>query len=239
MAITFFGYGRTPTADSGTNAADPTPVTPPADMVVGDLVLMYAYAQAPSLTQAVSESGGQSWAHGIHCSYTGLSARLFWCRFNGSWTANPSVSAGSTVNNTVAMLVFRPSSSFNTWEVDVAEAESDFSNPASPNYTVTISGLTLNTAGAVAVARWATYDNNTWGNLSGAGWSKEGLPAQVINLAGTNDSSMSFAYYISEADGATGDVSQDQLTNAPDGGNRDIIAFKEVAGTTNEVWMMC
>jgi hypothetical protein len=226
-APTFFGYGRTPTDDTGTNSSDPTAVAPPASMVEGDLVLLYAYSQASGLTQAISATGGQTWYSGIQCSYTGLSARLFWCRFNGTWTANPSFSASSTVNNTAVMLVFRPSSGSNYWEIDAAEAESDFSAPADP-YTVTISGLTLSAAGVIAVARWATYNNNTWGSLAGTGWTKTGLPDQVINLAGTNDSSMSFAYFIATAAGATGDVSQNQLTLGGTSGNKSIIAFREV-----------
>ncbi len=54
MSIAYFASASTPTADPGTNTANPTAVTPPGSMLAGDLVLMIAQARASSGTLAIS-----------------------------------------------------------------------------------------------------------------------------------------------------------------------------------------
>ena len=222
MAITYFGSASTP-ADNGTNTANPTAVTPPGSMQAGDLVLMIAQARASSGTLAISNAGGQSWTSETQQNQTNCRIRLFWCRFNGTWSANPSVSMGSTNNNIVVMHVFRPSNTSSVWQVDVAQVSGNFAAPPAPNRTVTIPGITTITDGALVFAAWATADDNTWGSLTG-GWSTPGS-AQYRNTSGS-DASQTHAYKVMATAGASGNVSKNQATLGGDAGARLIIAFK-------------
>ena len=223
MSITYFGSASTP-ADNGTNTADPTAVTPPGGMQAGDLVLMVAQARDLWGTLAISNTGGQSWTSETQQNRINCRIRLFWCRFNGTWSANPSVSMGSTNCNTVVMHVFRPSNTSSLWQVDVAQASGNFPAPPSP-YTVPIPGITTATDGALVFAAWASVDDNTWGSLTG-GWSTPGS-AQYRNRSGS-DQSQTHAYRVMPTAGATGNVSKNQATLGGDAGRYLIIAFKAV-----------
>jgi hypothetical protein len=221
MGITYFDSASTP-ADNGTNITNPTVVIPPGSMAAGDLVLMMAQARASTGTIAISATGGQTWTSQTQQNQTLCRIRLFSCRFNGTWSANPSVSMGTVLCNTVVMHVFRPSNTSNTWAVDVAQVSANFSAPGSP-YTVTIPEITTITDGVLVFAAWASTDANTWGSLTG-GWSTPGS-AQYRNTSGLF-ASQTHAYKVMATAGASGGVSQNQATLGGDAGRRFIIAFK-------------
>ena len=227
MSITYFGSASNP-ADNGTNTANPTEVTPPGSMLAGDLVLMIAQHRASSGTLSINNTGGQTWTSETQQNRANCRIRLFWCRFNGTWTANPSVNMGSTTTNTVVMHVFRPSNANSVWQVDVAQVSANFAAPGAPNYTVTIPGITTITHGALVFAAWATADDNTWGTLT-AGWTTPGSAQYRNNPTGNNnEASQTHAYRIMTTAGATGNVSKNQLTLGGDAGRRLIIAFRAV-----------
>jgi hypothetical protein len=221
MEIAYFGSASTP-ADGGTNTTNPTAVTPPGGMLAGDLVLMIAQSRDSTAALAISNNGGQSWTSETQQNQTNCRIRLFWCRFNGTWSANPSVSFGNTNNHIVVMHVFRPSNTSSVWEVDVAQVSGNFAAPPIPR-TVTIPGITTITDGALVFATWATADDNTWGTLT-AEWSTPGS-AQYRNTAGA-DQSQTHAYWVRAIAGASGNVSKNQLTLGGDAGARLIIAFR-------------
>jgi hypothetical protein len=222
MAVTFFGSASTPT-DGGSNSASPTVITPPASMLDGDLVIVSSFSRLLSDTLAVSADGGQTWNTMSVQSGTGQrTTRWFWCRFNGTWSANPSFSHGGT-NNTCIMAVFRPSTGANTWAVDVTEVHADFAAPLTP-FDVTITGITTLTDGAVVVAGFASIDQNTW-VLQTAGWNNV---LSINNLAG-NDTGSQLVYEIQATAGASGNVTSRQTALAGDNGQTYIAAFKEVA----------
>ena len=223
MEITHSGSASTP-ADSATatNTADPTAVAPPGGMLAGDLVLMIAQQRGTGAALAIFQAGGQSWTAEAAQSQTNCTIRLFWCRFNGTWSANPSVDFSGTTCNTVVMHVFRPSNTSSVWEVDVAQVSGNFAAPPIPR-TVTIPGITTITDGALVFATWATADDNTWGTLT-AEWSTPGS-AQYRNTAGA-DQSQTHAYWVRAIAGASGNVSKNQLTLGGDAGARLIIAFR-------------
>jgi hypothetical protein len=223
MAITYFGSASTP-LDNATNTANPTVVTPPGSMLAGDLVLMIAESRDSTATLAISNTGGQSWTSETQQNQTNCRIRLFWCRFNGTWTANPSVSFGNTNPHIVVMHVFRPSNTSSVWAVDVAQVSGNYAAPGGA-HTVTIPGITTITDGALVFAAWASSDNNTWGSLT-AGWSTPGL-AQYRNSSG-NDQSETHAYKVMATAGASGNVSKNQATLGGDAGAYLIIAFKAV-----------
>jgi hypothetical protein len=227
MSITYFGSASNP-LDNQNNSANPTAVTPPGNMQAGDLVLMIGLSRDSQGTLAISNTGGQSWTSETQQNQTNCRLRLFWCRFNGAWTANPSVSFGRTNPHIVVMHVFRPSNTSSVWQVDVAQVSNTFPAPPAPNHTVTIPEITTNTDGALVFATWATADNNTWGNLT-TGWTTPGL-AQYRNSAG-NDQSQTHAYRIMATAGATGNVSKNETASGGGGyeaGAYLIIAFKAV-----------
>jgi hypothetical protein len=225
MSIAYFASASTPVdSATATNTTNPTVVTPPGSMLAGDLVLMIAQARASSGTLSINNNGGQTWTSETQLNYTNRQIRLFWCRFNGTWSANPSVSMGSTNSNTVVMHVFRPSNANSVWQVDVAQVFGSYTAPASP-YTVTIPGITTITDGALVFAVWASTDDNTWGTLT-AGWTTPGS-AQYRNTSGS-DQSQTHAYKVMAIAGISGAVSKNQLTLGGDAGARLIIAFRAV-----------
>jgi hypothetical protein len=224
MSIYYFGSASNPAIDNGTNTTNPTAVAPPGSMQAGDLVLMIAQSRDSTATLAISNTGGQSWTSETQQNQTNCRIRLFWCRFNGTWSANPSVSFGNTNPHTVVMHVFRPSNTNSVWEVDVAQVSGNYAAPPLP-CTVTIPGITTITDGALVFATWASTDNNTWGSLTG-GWTTPGL-AQYRNSSGS-DQSQTHAYRVMATAGASGNVSKNQATLGGDAGAYLIIAFKAV-----------
>jgi len=232
ISITYLGYANTP-PDNQTNTTnptvvDPTPLTPNVAMQAGDLVLMTAVSRTADTyteTLAISNAGGQTWTTENQQNQNNCKIRLFWCTFNGAWTANPSVSFGNRSPHIVVIHVFRPSKTNCVWEIDVAQVSGNYPTPPAPNRTVPIPGITTITNGALVFAYWASQDNNTWGNLT-AGWTTPGL-AQYRNSSG-NDQSETHAYRIMATAGATGNVSKDQTGGGSDRGAYLIIAFKAI-----------
>lgn len=222
-AITYFASASNPT-DGNNLAATPVAVVPPGSMVTGDLVILVANTLTTSVTPAISATGGQTWTS-QPANTTNSSQRIFWARYNGTWSTNPSVSFSTSVNTTVVMHVFRPTSGINTWAIDVAQTNASFAAPGGLR-DVTINGITTLTDGALVFATWISTDNNTWG-LQTAGWSNAGT-AQYRNGA-SSDSSQSSAYKIMPAAGPSGNVVNRQTGNAPDAGNTSILAFREVS----------
>jgi hypothetical protein len=219
--IHYYASSATPEDSAGsTGTADPTAVTPPANMAAGDLVCMIGQQRATGATLAVSESGGQTWTSEAAIGGTNITARLFWCAFNGTWSANPSVDFSATTCNSVQMHVFRPGDAAATWAVNQSLVELDIAAAA----TQTITGqTTTGTAPTVTLAGWFTADDNAWGSLSGTNWGVCGT-AQYRNTSGTDQSS-TYAYKVQTAAGATGDVSKTQTANGNDAATTFIITF--------------
>lgn len=220
MAITLFGTPAATPADNGTNTGNPTVVTPPASMLAGDFVVLIGIRRASSGTLSISEAGGQTWTALTQQSGNTLQVRFFYCTFNGSWSADPSITMGATLCNSGFMLVFRPDAN-NSVVADVALASGTFTAPSTP-FTVTQTGITIAT-NAFAIATWHNSSAITYGTLAGAGWSQTSLTAQYRNTSGS-DQTAAIAYFIGT--GATGDVSLNE--SAGTAGNKNMISFKEL-----------
>ncbi len=223
-AITYVASATNP-ADNGSLDVNPVVVAPPGGMQAGDLVILVANIREAGRTLTISATGGQAWTSET-TNTTNTTQGIFWARYNGTWSANPSVAngGGGTNATTVVMHVFRPTASVNTWAVDVALTNSSFTAGAG-GADKTITGISTVTPGALVFATWATPDNNTWG-LQTAGWTNAG-GTQYRNLDG-NDSSQSAAYKIMPTAVPSGDVVNRQTANGNDAGNSAIIAFREV-----------
>ncbi len=130
---------------------------------------------------------------------------MFYCIFNGTWSANPSISvaAGNTNALSAIMHVFRGLDV--TTPLDVAQVVGNYAAPASP-YDVTITGITTVTNGAWVVAVWgSTYTTAPTWALQTAGWANVG-GAQYRNTSGANQVSASAAYKLVSPAGASGNV---------------------------------
>jgi hypothetical protein len=221
--IRYIGSAQTP-ADgaAATGVADPTAVTPPGDMESGDLVLMIGHQRLAAAALAVSEASGQTWTSETAIGTTNVTARVFWCIYNGTWGANPSVDFSATTCNSVQMHVFRPPSGT---EFSLNQAQVELDTAGSP---ATITGqTTTGTDATLTIAGWFTADDNTWGTISGTGWVDLGHP-QYRNTSGSDQSS-SYAWFSSTTGGATGNVTKTQLANGPDAGTTFIISFAAAA----------
>lgn len=227
MTIAFFGVATSPADNSGLTGPTVT-LTPPASMQDGDLVFVSVRYRASTGTITNSVTGGQAWTAETQYDTTNIRARAFWCRFNGTWAANPEFTITTGTNAIDAqMLVFRPTSAAYTWSLDAAPATATYTAPSTP-FTVTRAGRDTVAPSTVTIAGWHSVDNNTWGTLSGTGWSKTSLGAQYRN---TNNSS-TWAYNIRTSQGTVVDVSQNQATLGGDAGSTLLITFAETLVST-------
>jgi hypothetical protein len=227
VAVTFFGKASAP-ADNGAQAGPTATVTPPASMTAGDLVVVLQCLRASSITLSVKTTGGQTWTTGTQQNETNNSTAVSWCRFNGTWSTDPQFGpASDTSGLTALMLVFRPTGTSYTWAIDVALASAGYTAPSTP-FTVTRTGVNTVKDGAVAVAFFTSVDDNTWGSLSGSGWTQISSAAQIRNTTG-QDTSVTAAYQVKATAGATNNVSINQTANGGDAGATYIVAFREVA----------
>lgn len=233
MAITLFGAVGVPT-DNGTNTTNPTAFANPpiASMVVGDLCFVYAWCRTSSATIAISNAGGQTWNSftSVNSPVATLSGNAFWCRYNGTWSAAPSVSFGATTNNNVVMLVFRPTATSNIWiiEPDPGSQRGISTIPVQATTSISFFSAIPSGSSSVAIAVWSTDDDNTWGTLTGTGWSKTGLSAQYRNTSGS-DASASLAYLIQTSLTAVTDPAQTETANGNDGGLKGSFIFYEAS----------
>lgn len=215
MAITLFGFTPNP-ADTGTLDANPPPtMTPPANMVANDYVVVFMTAKTTGVVNTVSNTGGQTWTSETTVETNGMNSRVFHCRFNGTWSADPTF-ACSNVNAGVSlvMLVFRGVDT--TTALDVAVAGQGYSATGS----CTIASFDTNSNGAMAVGLMDSTDDNAW-SLSTSGWDS----GFARNGIGT-DLSIAWVYKAIAAAGATGDVTMTQTTVQPDAGTQQWLALK-------------
>ena len=230
-AITFFGATSNPT-DGGAlpDSTNPTAITPLASMAAGDLVELTGISRDNSATIAVSATGGQTWTCTTQTSASVPTLRKCWARFNGTWSANPSMSHNTSGSAfTLLMKVFRPTSGSSTWVVDAAYAAAS-STPSSP-FDVTVTGQTSTAAGTLTVAEWHTgQDSSTWA-LQTSGWSQP--QADYTNTTGSGLNS-AFAYKVNSSAGATGNVTN--RTNAANFVVRTIITYREVPTAAALKW---
>jgi hypothetical protein len=227
--ITYIGEANTP-ADNGNSNTTPQAVTPPGSMQAGDLVLLFAHNRNAGTGYTISNTGGQVWntlQPVISNATAAISSKLFWCKYNGTWAANPSVAFSASSGNTVVMFVFRPTKPSLRWSIEEDRATANFTAPTTP-FTVSITGRNTRVPSSVTIAAWFSNDNNDWVSLAGAGWNVLG-EAQYRNSNGTGNSS-SYAYQIRSTVGATNNVSKNiGTTVGSDPGSTFIITFYEMA----------
>jgi hypothetical protein len=101
------------------------------------------------------------------------------------------------------MYVYRPSSPTSQWAIDIAATNT--SSGTNPN---SITGITTTAPNTVTMAFWSSAATNTWGTLTGTGWSKTGLSNQIRNT--TTGQSHTAAYSINATATTVANVAQTQ-----------------------------
>jgi hypothetical protein len=193
-----FGVSANP-ADGGSLTGTQVAITPPPAMQVGDLVVVSCMARTLSLSFTVFTDGGQTWnTSSAGYGASGKTMALFWCTFNGTWTANPVFECLTNANQiTGIMSVYRPDIPSRVWAVDVAMVQQSIGAPTGPPYQVTRNGITTTKPGTVVYNAFHTASGTvTYANMSGAGWIDFPSP-QYRNGIG----SQSHAYQLNEAGG--------------------------------------
>lgn len=167
MAISFFGETWVPATDNATTplgSATPHAIVPPASMVSGHVVLVFVTARN-NTAPAVSNAGGQTWtSHAANTNGATITGRLFSCVFNGTWSANPSFTTGSTTDGVCLWMgVFAGVDNSDIFDVDPTDL--DLASATSK----TLTGFNTNYNGSWAFFMWGEPDDNA---LSGqdAGW---------------------------------------------------------------------
>jgi len=221
IPFTFRSVGtHFPTVDN-TNGTGPGPgaVTPPGSLQAGDLYVIVASYRGTA-TLSLSNTGGQTWTSEANTQANGVTARVFWTRFNGTWAGNPSVTnTAGTEALTVYNFAFAMSAGTHP-EMDVALLSAGHSGG-----TVTVPSFTTNTAGTLALVGFLSNENNSW-SAPTAGWSVPGGQQQWRNTTG-EDTSLAFAYRVITSIGATGNIVRSQ-TDGPDPGLYFRLAWKMV-----------
>lgn len=222
---TFFGAVSN-VADNVASSTTPTTITPPASMLAGDLVILFSITRTTAATNAISATGGQTWTPLTAGGTTDQTTRIFWARFDGSWTTDPSVSFSTALACNVFMIVFRPTVSAYTWAIDQAVVNTPVGVPGGPPYTVSITGLTNTQPNNVTVAFFASTDDNSWITPTGS-FTAPLTPIYRRNPSGNDQSYVPYYRRLVGA-GATGNLTLDQSAAAPDAGSTAIVSFYQV-----------
>jgi hypothetical protein len=209
LPMTIVGTARTPATDGAVSTATSASIIPPAGMEVGDMVLVFASARvATSVAITVSQTGGQGWTSNAGTG-GGANPKLasFRAIFNGTWSANPAWSWGTTAATYQIWMVVVRGADASTLQFSIDGNQGTtpedwksgtFVAPASP-FDVTIPAGTWSTStdNAMVFAAWTSADDNTWA-LQTPEWTNPAGQAQWRTMAAAGsagaDSSLSVAY---------------------------------------------
>jgi hypothetical protein len=226
--LSYFGQSSAPPDTGSLGAPGPRVVTPPASMLTGDLVLLYGGFLQPTETLSISEAGGQTWNAETRSVGDFCQVHLFWCRYNGTWSANPSiVASGGTTALTAWMLVFRPSDTSREWEIDVPQAIGN------GLITTQLQDLTIASPGSTTVdntmviAMWGTTNDRLF-SLQTSGWANPSNVVQVRNDY-VEGFTLAAAYKFQLTAGAVGAVTNQQDDARTGSYATSIIAFRSIA----------
>lgn len=225
--ITYFNSASTP-ADNGTSGVSPITVTPPGSMTAGDLVYVFCHARNAAATITNTTTGGQTWNALADINSTAMTGKVFWCRYSGTWAADPGFSSSNATSFTAVMHVFRPAATSAQWAVNVGQVEQD--HAASDTISIW-PGQTTTKDTCVTISAWLSADDNTWGSLNGTGWAVTG-GAQYRNTD-SQDMSSTFAHYLRTSAGATGVVRKTELTLGNDDTTSSQVTFYSFTPVVN------
>lgn len=223
MGWTEVGVASNP-AHEGTNTTTPTVVTPPGSMAAGDLVYLCGATKTNTSTLTISEAGGQAWNELAQQSAGANRAlRGFWCVFDGTWDADPSIAFSAvTTFASAVMLVLRPDTG-ETASLSVEGSSQNGAAPATP-FDVTLTGVTTVQADEVVIAMQMTADDNEL-TVQTAGWTQAGGAGRFDNLSG-NDGALAVVYKVFASASSLEDVTIRQTLNGGDQWIGSVQSFK-------------
>lgn len=167
-APTYYGSASSPADNGSATEPNTATITPPASMAAGDLAILIGQNGAAATGQiTISNAGGQTWNLLGETAANAQCISVWWCEFNGTWSANPALDFAAqtgTLPTTAVLHVFRPGSATETWAVDQAYQAAGFSAPANADYGVSRAGQTPTQNNAVTLVGWFSADDNTWGD---------------------------------------------------------------------------
>lgn len=208
-APTLFGTAKSPTSDNSANAGPTATITPPGSMTSGQFVVVIATYRGTSGTMTVGTTGGQSWSNATQYSSGNFRSNVFWCVFNGTWSANPTFTVTSGTNAILAYM--------EVWNgVDTSGGPFDVSptsgSDAGADTTIDIADWSTSTNNAVAVNVIVSQDNNTYDTFTG-GWTQAESQWRVTTTTGLSSAR---SYKTQATAGAVGAYSANQATLGPD-----------------------
>ena len=227
MAITPVGNAKSPTTENAANVGPTATVTPPGGLQSGDYVVVLAGYRGTSVTLAVGTTGGQTWtSETAQTQSTTNTSRLFHCRFNGTWSADPTFTVTSGTNAIIAyMTAWR--GVHGTTALDLAIAQAGYAAPSTP-FDVARAGLTTVTDKAVVLYFWLSSDNNTWA-MQTAGLDQIEAMWRVTTTTGL---AISLGYMTQWTAGASGSFTNRQTALGGDAGTTHVLALRPATITT-------
>lgn len=229
MAITFVGQYRFPETDNandtGTSLTFDKDHADVGTMQSGDLVLAVLATRSQSGTPAgfsVTTTGGQSWTE-VHDAQDNMDNALYWCAFDGTWTADPVFDLPGTtaVARLLWVVILRgadTASPFDvtfTWDVDSDTA-------------FNIADFDTNTDGAWAFGLAGSVDNNTW-TVNNSFVAPSGSGNIYRLTSGSSDASLVVCRKEIATAGAVGAFTMTQATLGADVGFKVFGAIKPAA----------
>ena len=228
MANSVFGVAALPDTDTGTvNGPTVTFSNPPiASMAAGDIVVVAVCYRGTGVTVTNSATGGQTWtSHTNLDDTTSLTGRVFTCKFDGTWTAAPAFTVTAGTNLMSATMYVIRGADQTTW-LDAAVVNTDVAGAPT---TMTLTGITTATDGALVVAFWFMSDNNTVGTFT-SGFDGNANAAGDDQNRNSTTFGASAAWKIFATAGATGDIVAEQLTLGGDASIGFVVAIRPAAG---------
>ena len=187
---------------------------------VGDLVVVHVFYRGNPITISVSTTGGQNWIKCAQHLATNNTQSVFFCRFNGTWDANPVFTVGSGTESMIAVMsVWRSLNPNARWELDQAP---QLGSAAGTGFT--ISGVTPNSQNTVAIAAVSSIDDNNWINTTPGRWTW--LAKNSYRTQGGTDGSMAIVGLSQLEKDATGPVTLTQTLLGADAGITTVLVFR-------------
>lgn len=180
--VSFVGIATTP-ATGGASSALTITLTPPAGIVAGDLVIAYIQARSGNHHPvSISNAGGQTWNNVVqynNVAGNGMTLRMDWCQFNGTWSANPSwtFTTGTAGRPTSGQLIAFHSTApkFLSWGYDGDNFGSLGATPP-----IDIVGRTTLHPATISVGYWYHSSSNSFSATNGVGWSLLGIDSYRV-----------------------------------------------------------
>lgn len=227
---TILGHAHDPVTDNSANAGTDAAVDKDAGAlstaVTGDVIVAIVCYRGTSGTLSVTTTGGQTWNQsGSQINTGNFRCAMFWCIFNGTWSADPVFSISSGTNAILADCIVIGKDTFDsTTPFDVAFT----SNGTSSSSTFDQTGFNTATDGALAFIGRISQDNNTYGSFT-AGWSTVWDQWRVTTTTGL---ASVLAYKPMATAGGTGNFSSTQATLGADASFGFYFAIKPAAASS-------